>query len=417
MNKREAARLLDEALNILDVVHCLHTGGANEISFDTWQDMFARGKDYEAARKQWQRLKRVLERHGVIEHVEDGREDHVVVKPGTLATAAALEAEARAVLDEGKVVERERFPDRVTIRGRTYNLKVYGRLIPPLTEREYVELRASIAELGVIDHVFMDRRGNIVDGRHRLIACHELGIEDFPVEVLEIDDPDRLEHIANVLNLERRHLSKQKKAEVRRAIQAYVQAQAMRVERKSLRAIADEEGVGRTTIHEYAEAAPRDPRARVRGKDGRLQPAVKPSKEEQAKRRQEVADLLAQEKDIAEIVKATGLKRRTVERIVEKLQAEPPEDAAPATPPVKIVARTLSVSSANWRDIDREADPVDACLEAALYCIDELRDRLQDPELAKLATAAHDIVDSVVWRLLEAAKANAHCPVQDSAHS
>lgn len=208
MNKREAARLLDVALNIVDLAHCLHTGAANEISFDTWQDMFARGKDYEAARKQWQRWKGDLERHGVAEHVDDGREDHVVLKPEAAATAETLRAQAQAVLDEGKVKPRS-FPDRLTIAGQTYNLKVYGRLIPLLSDREYIELRASIAELGVLDDVLTDRRGNVVDGKNRLIACHELGIEDVPVKVLEIDDPSLLERIANAVNLERRHLSKQ----------------------------------------------------------------------------------------------------------------------------------------------------------------------------------------------------------------
>lgn len=417
MNKREAARLLDVALNILDLVHCLHTGTANEISFDTWQDMFARGKDYEAARKQWQRWKADLERHGVIEHVEDGREDHVVLKPEAAATAEALRVQAQAVLGEGKV--ERRFPDRVTIAGQTYNLKVYGRKVPLLSDRQYVELRASIAELGILDDVFTDRRGNVVDGRHRLIIAHELGIDAVPVKVLEIDDPGRLERIANAVNLERRHLSKQQRAELRREIQASVQAEAMRVERKSIRAIADQEGVGRTTIDRYAEAAPRDPRAKVRGTDGRLQPACKPTKAELARRRQEVADLLAQDKNVSEIVDTTGLKRRTVERIIEKLEAEsraPAPTVAPI-PPVAIVASTISVSPSTWRDVDREADPVDACLEAALCCLDELRGRLADPTNVGLATSAHEIVESVLWRLLEAAQTNAHCPIRDSAHS
>lgn len=117
MNKREALRLNDVALNILDLVHCLHTGAANEISFEAWQDMFARGKDYEAARKQWQRWKEDLEHYGLIERVEDGREDHVILKPQAAETAEALHAQAQAILNDGKV--ERRYPDKVTIAGRS----------------------------------------------------------------------------------------------------------------------------------------------------------------------------------------------------------------------------------------------------------------------------------------------------------
>lgn len=65
MNKRDAQRLNDVALNILDLVHCMHTGAANEITQQAWQDMFASGKADDTARKQWQRWKKDLEEHGM----------------------------------------------------------------------------------------------------------------------------------------------------------------------------------------------------------------------------------------------------------------------------------------------------------------------------------------------------------------
>ncbi len=298
------------------------------------------------------------------------------------------------------------YTHKVTIGGRTLRLKVYGRRIPPLSDREYADLRASIAALGIQEDILADRHDTVVDGKHKLIIAHELGLDFVPVKVLEIDDPETLEAIAYDMNIARRHLTKQQRAQVTRDRQANAQAEAMRPERKSLRAIAEQEGVHESTIQRDTAAVSRDPRAKVRGKDGRLQPARKPTKAEAAKRRQDIAGLLAQEKSVAEIVEALNVSRRTVERIIDELHAEQPDEVpvpavAPAPgPAITIVAGTVVGPSA-WRTIDREAAPIAACLEAAIGCMEQLRERVQDPELVELARAAHDIVESVLWRLME----------------
>lgn len=252
--------------------------------------------------------------------------------------------------------------------------------------------------------MLVDRRDNVVDGKHKLIIADELGLDVVPVKVLEIDHRETLETIAYDVNVARRHLTKQQRAQVKRERQADAQAEAMRPERKSLRAIAEEQGVHESTIQRDTEAVPRDPRAKVRGKDGRLQPARKPTKAEAAKRRQDITGLLAQEKSVAEIVEALNVSRRTVERIIGELHAEqvdevPEPSPAPASR-VTIVAGSVVGPSA-WRTIDREAAPIAACLEAAIGCMGQLRERLEDPELVELAGAAHDIVESVLWRLME----------------
>ena len=162
MNKKEAQRLNDVALNIIDLAHCLHTGTANEISQETWQNMFARGKNHEAARKQWRGWKEALERHGLCERVKEGREDHVILLPNAVEVAEALRAKAQAVLNRGKVERRD--PDQVTVAGQTFYLKVYGRAVRPLTDREYAALRASIQEEGRIEvAIVVDPQGNVVD--------------------------------------------------------------------------------------------------------------------------------------------------------------------------------------------------------------------------------------------------------------
>lgn len=54
------------------------------------------------------------------------------------------------------------------------------QLLPDLSDDEYDELKADIAERGVMVAVEYDGDGNLLDGHHRERACHELGIADYP---------------------------------------------------------------------------------------------------------------------------------------------------------------------------------------------------------------------------------------------
>ncbi len=63
-------------------------------------------------------------------------------------------------------------------------------LIPPLSDDEFEALKEDIAKHGVIVPVVIDQHGAIVDGHHRVRACKELGIEDYPVIVRAYPDED-----------------------------------------------------------------------------------------------------------------------------------------------------------------------------------------------------------------------------------
>ena len=408
MNKRAAQRLNDVALNILDLAHCLHTGSANEISLETWWDQFARDKDYEAARKQWLRWRKDLVKHGIAEQVEDGRENHVILKPEAVNVAEALRAEAQAVLAKGEKPGRA-YPDHVTVAGQTYHLKVYGRAVRPLTDREYADLRTSVEGKGVEVSVLVDRANNVVDGKHRLMIAGELGFEDVPITVLETDDQEYLEDLAEELNSCRRQFTRKQVAELKRQRQA--RAEAKRAAGMSLRQIAEEEGVTRTTIQKDLEDSDERDALKVRGKDGALRPAHKSSREEAAARRQRIAELLAddeyEELSVREIAEQLGVSPRTVQRDIKALGArgsDESESERTSDPDFGIVVQEVGTGE-TWRGVDRESAPLGTCLEVAIDCLDQLRQRLDDPELVELAEAARGFVDSVVWRLMEGAAA------------
>lgn len=53
----------------------------------------------------------------------------------------------------------------------------YRELVPRLTRAEYIELRNSIRENGLLNPITVNPQGIILDGHHRYRACTELGVE------------------------------------------------------------------------------------------------------------------------------------------------------------------------------------------------------------------------------------------------
>ena len=86
-----------------------------------------------------------------------------------------------------------------------------------LTESEYIDLKESIIQNGVIVPVIVDENGDIIDGHHRAKICMELGITDFPTErKIGLTEEEKRE-LAYQLNQARRHLTpEQKRQEIRR---------------------------------------------------------------------------------------------------------------------------------------------------------------------------------------------------------
>jgi ParB-like chromosome segregation protein Spo0J len=82
----------------------------------------------------------------------------------------------------------------------------YEKLLPKMTEEEFVQLKASIQEEGQHYPIVVNEDLEVLDGHHRFRACTELGIEpDFEVRHFE----DKLIEKKFVIeaNLRRRHLN------------------------------------------------------------------------------------------------------------------------------------------------------------------------------------------------------------------
>jgi ParB-like chromosome segregation protein Spo0J len=83
------------------------------------------------------------------------------------------------------------------------------QLLPELPPEQFEALKADIAKRGVVVAVVMDEFGEIIDGHSRGLACRELGINDYPVEVRRGLSEAEKRALARNLNALRRHLSRE----------------------------------------------------------------------------------------------------------------------------------------------------------------------------------------------------------------
>jgi len=82
----------------------------------------------------------------------------------------------------------------------------YSRLLPKMSDEEFVELKASIKAEGQHYPIIVNEDLEVLDGHHRYQACTELGIEpDF--EVRRFDDKLLEKKFVIEANLRRRHLN------------------------------------------------------------------------------------------------------------------------------------------------------------------------------------------------------------------
>ncbi|MDO8673071.1 MAG: MT-A70 family methyltransferase [Dehalococcoidia bacterium] len=138
------------------------------------------------------------------------------------------------------------------------------QLLPDLSEEEYEALRADIAARGVMVPVEYDEQGNVLDGHHRVRVCGELGITDWPKVVrLGMSEDQKREHVL-ALNLDRRHLTREQRAEL---------VGRLRSEGWSTRRIADRLHVDDKTVRNDLEGAEYSAPDTVTGKDGKEYPA------------------------------------------------------------------------------------------------------------------------------------------------
>lgn len=87
------------------------------------------------------------------------------------------------------------------------------QVMPDMAAEEFDALKADIAEHGVLIPIELDEDGNVLDGHHRLKACEELGITDYPtITRAGMTEAEKVLH-AYTLNTARRHLTREQKAE------------------------------------------------------------------------------------------------------------------------------------------------------------------------------------------------------------
>jgi ParB-like chromosome segregation protein Spo0J len=83
-------------------------------------------------------------------------------------------------------------------------------IFPALSEADYAALRHDIELHGVLEPIWVDVKGQVLDGRHRLRAAHELGMT---CQTFVYDGSDPIGFVIS-LNLHRRHLTESQRAMV-----------------------------------------------------------------------------------------------------------------------------------------------------------------------------------------------------------
>lgn len=145
------------------------------------------------------------------------------------------------------------------------------QILPPLTAEEYETLQADIAEHGVLVPVEVDEYGNVLDGHHRVRACQELGLKDYPRIVRPgLSEEQKFEH-ALTLNLARRHLTREQRRDV---------VLTLRQQGWSSTRIADRLGVSDQTVLNDLSTSKNlvvDLPSRIVGVDGKNRPAYRPA--------------------------------------------------------------------------------------------------------------------------------------------
>jgi hypothetical protein len=148
------------------------------------------------------------------------------------------------------------------------------QVAPDLAPADYEALKADIKDHGVQVAVEYDQDGNIIDGHHRVRACEELGLKDWPRVVRPYSDDVARRSQARRLNMNRRHL---KTADKRKMIEDELRenpGQANRV-------VAEKLGVSHNTViaarDGLASTGQIDQLTKTTGKDGKARP-TKPRK-------------------------------------------------------------------------------------------------------------------------------------------
>ena len=247
----------------------------------------------------------------------------------------------------------------ITIGSVTFNLQ-FTAPMPPLPFAKFKSIFNDIMENGIIIPIIIDEHGNVLDGKHRLIAAHILGIKDLPTKVRpSLAESDKSE-FAQTLNVLRRQFTDEQLREL---------MLKQRHENKSLRQIAETLGVSHETVRQVLNEATVNnltvemPETTI-GKDG---------KQRQSKGPGTFAKSVAEVKDALDAYAAAGpenipnkpidldrLKAIARQAQTNKLRQQPVED-------VKTGTATLLVGDFKERAKDIADESVDIIFTDPLY--------------------------------------------------
>lgn len=115
-----------------------------------------------------------------------------------------------------------------------------GVTLPELRPADYEALKADIAERGQLVPILVDQNGALIDGRHRVRACQELGLEP-DTKTVHVRTVEEAHDVGLAVNLARRHLTSRDKRRL-------VMATLIRDPEKSDRAVAAAIGVSKSTV-------------------------------------------------------------------------------------------------------------------------------------------------------------------------
>jgi ParB-like chromosome segregation protein Spo0J len=79
--------------------------------------------------------------------------------------------------------------------------------MPLLSDKQFQSLKSDIASRGVLIPIEFDENNNVLDGHHRLRACQELGITDYPTVVRVGMSEQEKRDYSRSLNMNRRQLT------------------------------------------------------------------------------------------------------------------------------------------------------------------------------------------------------------------
>jgi len=88
------------------------------------------------------------------------------------------------------------------------------QVMPDMDPEQFKALKNDIAERGVLTPIDLDEKGLILDGHHRVRACQELGITEYPTIIRPGLSEKEKRMFARKSNMMRRHLSRKQVREL-----------------------------------------------------------------------------------------------------------------------------------------------------------------------------------------------------------